>query len=72
MGTDLSKVLRRRLYLINMKEDLKTVDRIWSEFVDHPYPVSTAIQVGALAKEGALIEIEVCLRTNASSGKYTY
>lgn len=60
MGTDLSKVVRRRLYFINMKEDLRIVDKIWGDFMDPPYPVSTAIQVGALAKEGALIEIEVC------------
>ena len=59
MGTDLSKVVRRRLYFIDMKAHLRIVDKIWGDFVDQPYPVSTAIQVGALAKENALIEIEV-------------
>lgn len=55
----MARVMRRRLYFIDMKEHLRIVDKIWGDYVDEPHPVSTAIQVGALAKEGALIEIEV-------------
>ena len=42
-----------------MKEHLRIVDEVWGRYVDEPHPVSTAIGVTDLAKEGALIEIEV-------------
>ncbi|KAB8437385.1 hypothetical protein FH972_025064 [Carpinus fangiana] len=58
-GTDLQHVVRRRLYFIDIQAHLRIVDSVWGRYVDEPYPVSTAIQVGGLAKEGALIEIEV-------------
>lgn len=58
-GTDLSKVVRRRLYFVDIAAHMGIVDEVWGRFVGEPHPASTAIQVGALAKEGALIEIEV-------------
>jgi 2-iminobutanoate/2-iminopropanoate deaminase len=74
-GSDLGKVVRRRIYIIDMKE-FRKVDEVWGKWFEEPYPVSTCVQVsgclecfyvgwliglqiGALAKEGALVELEV-------------
>ena len=57
-GSDLSKITRRRIYLVDMG-DLRTVDRVWGEWVGAPHPVSTCVGVTALAKEGAVVEVEV-------------
>ena len=57
-GSDLSKVTRRRIYLVDMA-DLRVVDRVWGEWVGAPQPVSTCVGVTALAKEGAVVEVEV-------------
>lgn len=37
----------------------REVDAVWAKYFKPPYPVSTCVQVGALAKEGALVELEV-------------
>ncbi|KAH0367400.1 hypothetical protein KCU65_g4755, partial [Aureobasidium melanogenum] len=57
-NSSLDKVVRRRIYIMNMK-DFREVDKIWAEYFDEPYPVSTCVQVSGLAKEGALVELEV-------------
>lgn len=57
-NSSLDKVVRRRIYIMNMK-DFREVDRIWAEYFDEPYPVSTCVQVSGLAKDGALVELEV-------------
>lgn len=57
-GSGLDKVVSRRIYMIDMKE-LREVDRIWAEWFEEPFPVSTCVQVSGLAKEGARVEIEV-------------
>lgn len=44
--------------MINMAQ-FRIVDRVWAENFKEPFPVSTCIQVGGLAKEGALVELEV-------------
>ncbi|KAF7873988.1 hypothetical protein EAF04_002660 [Stromatinia cepivora] len=62
-GSGLNKVVQRRVFLVDMG-DLKTVDRIWGEWVKEPYPVNTCVQVVRLAKEAAKVEIEVVAETN--------
>ncbi|KAM0706157.1 hypothetical protein Q7P35_006706 [Cladosporium inversicolor] len=57
-NSSLEKIVRRRIYMIDIKQ-FREVDAIWAEWVGPPYPVSTCVQIGALAKEGALVEIEV-------------
>ncbi|GAB7333758.1 hypothetical protein MBLNU13_g05285t2 [Cladosporium sp. NU13] len=57
-NSSLDKIVRRRIYIIDIKH-FREVDAIWAEWIGPPYPVSTRVQVGALAKEGALVEIEV-------------
>lgn len=57
-GSSLAKVVRRRIYIMDMK-DFREVDRIWAEYFTEPFPVSTCVQVAGLAKEGALVELEV-------------
>lgn len=57
-GSSLDKVLTRRIYMIDMKE-FRLVDKIWGELFEEPYPVSTCVQISGLAKEGALVELEV-------------
>ncbi|ETN39854.1 uncharacterized protein HMPREF1541_06080 [Cyphellophora europaea CBS 101466] len=57
-GSGLEKIVRRRVYLLDMA-DLKVVDRVWGEWVQAPFPVSTAVGVTGLAKEGARVEVEV-------------
>ena len=37
----------------------RQVDAVWAEWFEEPFPVSTCVQVGGLAKEGALVELEV-------------
>jgi 2-iminobutanoate/2-iminopropanoate deaminase len=41
-----------------MKE-FRKVDKIWGEWFEEPWPVSTCVQIGGLAKEGAVVELEV-------------
>ena len=43
-GSDLDKVVRRRIYIIDMKE-FRKVDAVWGEYFEKPYPVSTCVQV---------------------------
>lgn len=57
-GLNMNSIVRRRIYMIDIKQ-FREVDAIWAEWVEPPFPVSTCVQVGALAKEGALVEIEV-------------
>lgn len=54
----MEKITRRRIYLIDMKQ-VQDVDNIWAQWVSEPWPVSTCIGVTALAKEDALVELEV-------------
>jgi 2-iminobutanoate/2-iminopropanoate deaminase len=57
-GSSLDKVVSRRIYMINMSE-FRIVARVWGEMLEKPWPVSTCIQVSELAKEGALVELDV-------------
>ncbi|KAF7845807.1 hypothetical protein BT93_L0563 [Corymbia citriodora subsp. variegata] len=57
-GSSLDKVLQRRIYIIDMKQ-FRAVDAVWAKWFKEPYPVSTCVQISALAKEGALVELEV-------------
>jgi 2-iminobutanoate/2-iminopropanoate deaminase len=57
-GSSLEKVVRRRIYIMDI-EDFREVDRVWAEYFAEPFPVSTCVQVAGLAKEGALVELEV-------------
>ena len=57
-GSSLDKVVRRRIYIIDMSQ-FRIVDDIWGRYFEWPYPVSTCVGVTALAKEGALVELEV-------------
>ena len=57
-NSSLDKIVRRRIYLMKMS-DFRKVDEIWAEYFEEPYPVSTCVQVSGLAKEGALVELEV-------------
>lgn len=57
-NSSLDKIVRRRIYLLKMS-DFRKVDEIWAEYFEEPYPVSTCVQVSGLAKEGALVELEV-------------
>jgi 2-iminobutanoate/2-iminopropanoate deaminase len=43
-GSSLEKVVRRRIYIIDIKQ-FREVDAIWAEWVGPPYPVSTCVQV---------------------------
>ena len=43
-GSSLDKVVRRRIYIIDMKQ-FRQVDEIWGRWFEEPYPVSTCIQV---------------------------
>lgn len=58
-GSNTSKVVRRRMYFMDIKRDIKTVVDVWNRYVPRPYPVTTAVQISGLVKVGALIEIEV-------------
>lgn len=57
-NSSLDKVVRRRIYIMDMK-DFREVDRIWAEYFTEPFPVNTCVQVAGSAKEGALVELEV-------------
>ncbi|THX77141.1 endoribonuclease L-PSP [Aureobasidium pullulans] len=57
-NSSLDKIVRRRIYIMKMS-DFRRVDEIWAEYFEEPYPVSTCVQVSGLAKEGALVELEV-------------
>ena len=54
----MDKVVRRRIYMIDIKQ-FREVDAIWAKHFEEPYPVSTCVQIGALAKERAVVELEV-------------
>lgn len=57
-GSSLQQVVRRRIYIIDMSQ-FRTVDEVWGRHFKEPFPVSTCVGVTALAKEGALVELEV-------------
>ncbi|KAK3063898.1 hypothetical protein LTS18_011838 [Coniosporium uncinatum] len=57
-GLTLDNVFQRRIYIIDMKQ-FRKVDAMWGKYFKEPYPVSTCVQIGALAKEGAVVELEV-------------
>ncbi|KAI1615671.1 Endoribonuclease L-PSP/chorismate mutase-like protein [Exophiala viscosa] len=57
-GLTLDNILTRRVYIIPMQE-YRDVMAVWDRYFESPYPVSTLIGVTSLAKEGALVEIEV-------------
>jgi len=46
-GSSLDKVVRRRIYIIDMKQ-FRQVDEIWGNWFEEPYPVSTCVQVRAM------------------------
>ncbi|KAF2112290.1 endoribonuclease L-PSP [Lophiotrema nucula] len=46
-GSSLDKVVRRRIFIIDMKE-FRKVDAVWGKWFEEPYPVSTCVQVSAL------------------------
>ena len=68
-GSSLEKITRRRIYMIDIKQ-VQDVDKIWAQWVSEPWPVSTCVGVTALAKEGALVELEVS-RTTAKAREET-
>jgi len=43
-GSSLDKVVRRRIYIIDMKQ-FRQVDEIWGKWFEEPFPVSTCVQV---------------------------
>ncbi|BCS19685.1 RidA family protein [Aspergillus puulaauensis] len=58
-GSSLDNVISRRMYIIPLKEDFRKVAATWDKYFPGPSSVSTCIGVTALAKEGALVELEV-------------
>ena len=46
-GSSLEKVVRRRIYIIDIKQ-FREIDAIWAEYVKPPFPVSTCVQVSFL------------------------
>lgn len=57
-GADLSDVVKTTIFLTDMN-DFDTVNRVYSEYFEHPYPAParSCVAVAALPK-GALVEIE--------------
>jgi 2-iminobutanoate/2-iminopropanoate deaminase len=49
-GSSLDKVVRRRIYIIDIKE-FRKVDAIWGKWFEEPYPVSTCVQVSLNAED---------------------
>lgn len=45
-GSSVEKIVRRRMYFMDIKQDLKTVMDVWDSYVPKPHPTSTAVQVG--------------------------
>lgn len=43
-GSSLDKVVRRRIYILDMQQ-FREVDRVWGEWFEEPWPVSTCVQV---------------------------
>lgn len=54
-GSSLDKIVRRRMYFMDIKNDLTTVMAVWDRWVPKPHPVSTAVQVSLLS-----VSIEFC------------
>lgn len=44
-GSGVEKIVRRRMYFMDIKNDIKTVMDVWDQYVPKPHPVSTAVQV---------------------------
>ncbi len=55
-GSDMSKVIKTTLYIINM-DDFPIINEIYSEYFVKPYPSRSCVEVARLPKD-ALIEIE--------------
>lgn len=58
VGTDLSRIICRKSYYIDIHAHSAKVSAIWSKVQGEPYPATTAVQVGALAISEALIEMD--------------
>lgn len=43
-GSNLDKVVGRRIYIIDMKQ-FRAVDSMWAKYFEEPFPVSTCVQV---------------------------
>ena len=52
----MSAVVKTTVFLADIK-DFNTVNEIYSQFFESPYPARSAFQVAALPK-GALVEVE--------------
>ena len=62
-GADLSDVVKTTIFLVDMN-DFDTVNRVYSEYFERPYPAParSCVAVAALPK-GALVEIEAVATT---------
>lgn len=56
-GLDFSDVVQTRIHLTDLA-DFDTVNAVYAEYVDEPYPARATVQVAALPK-GARVEIEM-------------
>jgi len=56
-GASFEAVVKVNVYLTDIST-LRDFGRIKAEFIDGPQPASTAVQVGALALPGMMIEVE--------------
>jgi 2-iminobutanoate/2-iminopropanoate deaminase len=59
-GAGLKHVVKTTIFLVDLK-DFETVNRIYSEHFDQPYPARSTVQVAALPR-GARVEIEAIAR----------
>ncbi len=59
-GARLADVVKTTIFLIDLK-DFETVNRIYSEHFEQPYPARSTVQVAALPR-GARVEIEAIAR----------
>lgn len=59
-GAHLHDVVKTTIFLIDLK-DFETVNRIYSEHFEQPYPARSTVQVAALPR-GARVEIEAIAR----------
>lgn len=67
VGTSLADIVRVRMYVTDIGDQLE-VGRGHAEVLGHVRPAATMVQVGPLAADGALVEVEIEAVVDRSAG----
>lgn len=62
-GLSFDAIVEMTSYHVGLREHFELFDRVRLDYLTEPYPAWTAVEVAALRREGALVEIRVIATT---------